>query len=46
MWADGRWTPDQIAERLDANIGQERMWMIDRLEQMRQAAASGEKPNA
>ena len=25
MWADGRWTPEQIADRLDANIGQERM---------------------
>jgi NAD(P)-dependent dehydrogenase (short-subunit alcohol dehydrogenase family) len=46
MWADGRWTPEQIAERLDDNIGQERMAMIDRLEQMRQAAASGERPNA
>ena len=46
MWADGRWTPEQIAERIDGNIGQERMGMIDRLEQMRQAAASGEKPNA
>ena len=46
MWADGRWTPQQIAERLDSNIGQERMGLIDRLEQMRQAAASGEKPNA
>jgi NAD(P)-dependent dehydrogenase (short-subunit alcohol dehydrogenase family) len=46
MWADGRWTPEQIAERLDDNIGQERMAMIDRLEQMRAAAASGEKPNA
>ena len=46
MWAEGRWTPEQIAERLDGNIGQERMAMIDRLEQMRQAAASGEKPNA
>ena len=44
MWADGRWTPEQIAERLDDNIGQERMAMIDRLEQMRAAAASGEKP--
>ena len=44
MWADGRWTPEQIAERLDDNIGQERMAMIDRLEQMRQAAASGEQP--
>jgi NAD(P)-dependent dehydrogenase (short-subunit alcohol dehydrogenase family) len=46
MWADGRWTPEQIAERLDGSVGQERMAMIDRLEQMRQAAASGEKPNA
>ena len=46
MWADGRWTPEQIAERLDSNIGQERMGIIDRLEQIRQAAASGEKPNS
>jgi hypothetical protein len=46
MWADGRWTPEEIAARLDDNIGQERMAMIDRLEQMRQAAASGETPNA
>ena len=45
MWAEGRWTPEQIAERLDGTIGQERMPMIDRLEQMRLAAASGEKPN-
>jgi NAD(P)-dependent dehydrogenase (short-subunit alcohol dehydrogenase family) len=46
MWAEGRWTPEQIAERLDGTVGQERMPMIDRLEQMRQAAASSEKPNA
>ena len=46
MWAEGRWTPEQIAQRLDDNVGQERMGMIERLEQMRQAAASGEKPNA
>jgi len=46
MWADGRWTPEEIAARLDDNIGQERMAMIDRLEQMRQAAASGDRPNA
>ncbi len=45
MWAEGRWTPEQIAERLDRTVGQERMPMIDRLEQMRLAAASGEKPN-
>jgi NAD(P)-dependent dehydrogenase (short-subunit alcohol dehydrogenase family) len=46
MWAEGRWTPEQIAQRLDDNVGQERMAMIERLEQMRQAAATGEKPNA
>jgi NAD(P)-dependent dehydrogenase (short-subunit alcohol dehydrogenase family) len=46
MWAEGRWTPEEIAQRLDANVGQERMGMIERLEQMRLAAASGEKPNA
>ena len=41
MWADGRWTPEQIAERLDDNIGQERMAMIDRLEQMRAGGGVG-----
>jgi NAD(P)-dependent dehydrogenase (short-subunit alcohol dehydrogenase family) len=46
MWAEGRWTPEQIAQRLDDNVGQERMGLIELLEQMRQAAASGEKPNA
>ncbi|HSZ35738.1 MAG TPA: SDR family oxidoreductase [Acidimicrobiales bacterium] len=45
MWADGRWTPEQIAERLDSGIGQERMGLIDKLEEIRQAAASGDKPN-
>ncbi len=45
MWAEGRWTPEQIAERLDGTVGQERMPMIDRLEQMRLAAASAEKPS-
>jgi NAD(P)-dependent dehydrogenase (short-subunit alcohol dehydrogenase family) len=45
MWADGRWTPEEIAERLDSNIGQERMELIDKLEEIRQAAASGDKPN-
>ena len=45
MWADGRWTPEQIAARLDAtSAGAD--GLLDRLEEMRQAAASGEKPNA
>ena len=45
MRTDGRWTPQQIAERF-GEVGVERMGMIDRLEEMRRAAASGDKPNA
>jgi NAD(P)-dependent dehydrogenase (short-subunit alcohol dehydrogenase family) len=44
MVKDGRWTPEEIAERFD-EVGQERMPMLDRLEAMAQAAASGDKPN-
>ena len=46
MYTDGRWTPEEIEARLDTTVGQERMRLIDQLEAMRQAAASGEKPNA
>lgn len=46
MYAEQRWTPEQIASRIDGAIGQERMGLIDRLEELRQSAASGEKPNA
>jgi hypothetical protein len=46
MYKDGRWTPEEIAARIDSTVGQERMALIDRLQQMRQAAASGDKPNA
>jgi NAD(P)-dependent dehydrogenase (short-subunit alcohol dehydrogenase family) len=45
MWAEGRWTPEQIAERLDGTVGQERMPLLDRIGQRREAAASGDKPN-
>jgi len=44
MTVDGRWTPAQIAERFD-EVGQERMGLVDRLEEIRKAAASGDKPN-
>ena len=44
MTKDGRWTPEEIAERFD-EVGQERMGMLDRLEAMADAAASGDKPN-
>jgi NAD(P)-dependent dehydrogenase (short-subunit alcohol dehydrogenase family) len=45
MAKDGRWTPEEIAARFD-EVGQETMGLIARLEEMRQAAAAGEKPNA
>ncbi len=44
MQKDGRWTPEEIAERF-GEVGQERMGMLDRLEAMAKAAASGDKPN-
>ena len=35
-----------IADRLDTTVGQERLGLIDKLEEYRKAAASGERPNA
>ena len=46
MIKDGRWTPEEIEARLPDSVGVERMGLIDRLEQMRQAAAKGETPSA
>jgi NAD(P)-dependent dehydrogenase (short-subunit alcohol dehydrogenase family) len=46
MYAEGRWTPEDIAARIDGSIGQEKMGLIERLEEIRAAAASGETPNA
>jgi NAD(P)-dependent dehydrogenase (short-subunit alcohol dehydrogenase family) len=46
MWAGARWTPEGIAERLPAQVGTERLPMLDRVAEMRAAAAAGEKPNA
>ena len=45
MTTEGRWTPQEIAARF-GEVGVERMGVIDRIEQMRKAAASGETPNA
>jgi NAD(P)-dependent dehydrogenase (short-subunit alcohol dehydrogenase family) len=45
MTTEGRWTPEAIAARF-GEVGVERMPMIDRLEELRRAAASGDKPNA
>jgi NAD(P)-dependent dehydrogenase (short-subunit alcohol dehydrogenase family) len=46
MFKDGRWTPREIEQRLPGTVGAERMGLIDRLEEMRKAAAAGAKPNA
>jgi len=46
MFKDGRWTPEEIEQRLPGTVGVERMGLIDRLEEMRKAAAAGTKPNA
>jgi hypothetical protein len=45
MWKNGRWTPEEIADNLDRGVGQERLLLLDRLEMMEKAAASGQKPN-
>lgn len=46
MYKDGRWTPEEIAARLDGQIGVEKLPLLERIEAMRAAAAAGEKPNA
>lgn len=46
MFAEGRWTPEQIAERLGTSIGTEPLPQLLKAEEMRRAAAAGEKPNA
>jgi hypothetical protein len=43
MHKDGRWTPEEIADRLDATVGQEKMPLLEvmeRLQRDREAAAS------
>ena len=44
MYQDGRWTPEEIAARLDSTVGQERMMLLDRLDAMKDAAAAA-KPS-
>src|SRR3712207_5764737 len=34
MYTDGRWTPEEIAAHLDATVGQERMPLMDLMDQM------------
>jgi NAD(P)-dependent dehydrogenase (short-subunit alcohol dehydrogenase family) len=46
MFNDGRWTPELIAERLATSIGTEPLPQLLKAEEMRRAAAAGERPNA
>ena len=45
VYSAGRWTPEEIAARLDSTVGQEPMGLLAKLEEYRAAAASGDKPN-
>ena len=45
MYADGRWTPEEIEARLDSTVGIERLELIDKLEEYRMAAEAKEQPN-
>jgi NAD(P)-dependent dehydrogenase (short-subunit alcohol dehydrogenase family) len=50
MWGEGRWTPEEIEARLPGQIGVEKLPFLEKVKEMREAAAraaeSGEKPNA
>ena len=43
MYAEGRWTPEEIEARLDSSVGVERLELIDKLEEYRFAAEAKEK---
>ncbi|MHA7958346.1 SDR family NAD(P)-dependent oxidoreductase [Streptomyces sp. L500] len=45
-YAEGRWTPERIAEALPETIGVDPMPLLDRLRDMADAAAAGRRPNA
>jgi short-subunit dehydrogenase len=45
MFAADRWTPEDIAAHLDERVGTEPLPQLAKLEQMRAAAAAGDRPN-
>lgn len=45
MYAESRWTPQEIEARLDSTVGVERLGIIDQLEEYRKAAEAKEQPN-
>jgi NAD(P)-dependent dehydrogenase (short-subunit alcohol dehydrogenase family) len=46
MYNDERWTPQLIEERLGATVGVEKLPYLEKVQELRRAATSGEKPNA
>jgi NAD(P)-dependent dehydrogenase (short-subunit alcohol dehydrogenase family) len=46
MRSESHWTPEEIERRFDADLGVEKMGLIERAEAYRKAAAAGAKPNA
>jgi NAD(P)-dependent dehydrogenase (short-subunit alcohol dehydrogenase family) len=46
MYKDGPWTVEEIDDKLDKFVGQEKMGMLERLAAMKAAADAGAKPNA
>jgi len=46
MYGTGRWTPQELAERLPAAVGQDRMPSLDLITQRAAAAQTGARPNA
>jgi NAD(P)-dependent dehydrogenase (short-subunit alcohol dehydrogenase family) len=46
MYTAARWTPEEIAARLDVQVGTEPLPQLARIDEMRRAAAAGARPNA
>lgn len=46
VYKEGGWTAEEIAERLDSTIGQEKMGLLEKLAMYAKAAAAKQKPNA
>jgi NAD(P)-dependent dehydrogenase (short-subunit alcohol dehydrogenase family) len=46
MWGEGRWTPEEIEAHLPHQIGVEKLPFLEKVKEMREAAAAKEKPNA
>ncbi len=44
-YAEGSWTPERIADLLPGTVGTDPMPMLDRLQAMAEAAATGQRPN-